>query len=166
MLLLAAEVQVGRNELESAAALVGAALREEPRHPDAAAWLAELRLRGGDPEQAASDAAAVLREHPAHPRALRVRAVALAGVGGETRDAAREAFAELVRRAPDPAIHWANFGAFEREAGRFPAAVARYREAVDRDPANLIAYEGLLESALAVGDEEQARRAREVLAAR
>ena len=107
-------------------------------------------------------------EHPAHPRALRVRAVALAGAADspEDREAAREAFAELVRRAPGPAIHWANFGAFEREAGRFPAAVARYREAVDRDPANRIAYEGLLESALAAGDREQARRAREVLAGR
>ena len=167
-LLLAAEVQVGRNESDSAAALVGAALREEPRNPDAAAWLAELRLRAGDPGQAAEDAAAVLREHPAHPRALRVRAVALAGAADspEDREAAREAFTELVRRAPGPAIHWANFGAFEREAGRFPAAVARYREAVDRDPANRIAYEGLLESALAAGDREQARRAREVLAAR
>lgn len=167
-LLLAAEIQVGRNELESAAALVGAALREEPRNPDAAAWLAELRLRAGDPAQAAEDAAAVLREHPAHPRALRARAVALAGAadGPESREAAREAFAELVRRAPDPAIHWANFGAFERESGRFAAAVAHYREAVDRDPANRIAYEGLLESALAAGDREQARRAREVLAAR
>lgn len=167
-LLLAAEIQVGRNESESAAALVGAALREEPRNPDAAAWLAELRLRAGDPARAAEDAAAVLREHPAHPRALRARAVALAGAadGPESREAAREAFAELVRRAPDPAIHWANFGAFERESGRFPAAVARYREAVDRDPANRIAYEGLLESALAAGDREQARRAREVLAAR
>ncbi len=167
-LLLAAEVQVGRNELESAAALVRAALREAPRNPDAAAWLAELRLRAGDPAQAAEDAAAVLREHPAHPRALQVRAVALAGAadGPESREAAREAFAELVRRAPDPAIHWANFGAFERESGRFAAAVAHYREAVDRDPANRIAYEGLLESALAAGDREQARRAREVLAAR
>ena len=167
-LLLAAEVQVGRNELDSAAALVGAALREEPRNPDAAAWLAELRLRAGDSAQAAEDAAAVLREHPAHPRALRARAVALAGAadGPESREAAREAFAELVRRAPDPAIHWANFGAFERESGRFAAAVAHYREAVDRDPANRIAYEGLLESALAAGDREQARRAREVLAAR
>lgn len=167
-LLLAAEVQVGRNESDSAAALVGAALREEPRNPDAAAWLAELRLRAGDPGQAAEDAGAVLREHPAHPRALRVRAVALAGAADspEDREAAREAFAELVRRAPGPAIHWANFGAFEREAGRFPAAVARYREAVDRDPANRIAYEGLLESALAAGDREQARRAREVLSAR
>ena len=167
-LLLAAEVQVGRNEPDSAAALVGAALREEPRNPDAAAWLAELRLRAGDPRQAAEDAAAVLREHPAHPRALRVRAVALAGAadGPEAREAARDAFTELVRRAPGPAIHWANFGAFERESGRFPAAVAHYREAVDRDPANRIAYEGLLESALAAGDREQARRAREVLAAR
>lgn len=167
-LLLAAEVQIGRNEPDSAAALVGAALREEPQNPDAAAWLAELRLRAGDPRQAAEDAAAVLREHPNHTRALRVRAVALAGAadGPKAREAARDAFAELVRRAPGPAIHWANFGAFEREAGRFPAAVAHYREAVDRDPANRIAYEGLLESALAAGDREQARRAREVLAAR
>lgn len=166
-LLLAAEVQVGRNEPDSAAALVGAALREEPRNPDAAAWLAELRLRAGDAGQAAEDAAAVLRDHPAHPRALRVRAVALAADSSpEAREAARDAFTELVRRAPGPAIHWANFGAFERESGRFPAAVAHYREAVDRDPANRIAYEGLLESALAAGDREQARRAREVLAAR
>ena len=170
-LLLAAEIQVGRGELESAAELVRAVLREDPRHPGAAAWLAELSLRRGDAARAAAESAAILAVHPGQERALRVRAVALAGSGD--RAAARAAFAELVRRAPRPAIHWANFAAFESESGesesgesaarRFREAVRLYREAVDRDPANRPAYEGLLRAALLAGDEESARRAREVL---
>lgn len=170
-LLLAAEIQVGRGEPESAAELVRAVLREDPRHPEAAAWLAELSLRRGDAARAAAESAAILAVHPGQERALRVRAVALAGSGD--RAPARAAFAELVRRAPGPAIHWANFAAFELESGesesgesaalRFREAVRLYREAVDRDPANRPAYEGMLRAALLAGDEESARRAREVL---
>lgn len=180
-LLLAAEIQVGRGETDSAAELVRAVLQEDPRHPEAAAWLAELSLRRGEPARAASEAAAILAAHPDRERALRVRAVALAG--GPDRRAARAAFTELVRRAPRPAIHWANFAAFELESGelesgelesaesgsgeaaaaRFREAVRLYREAVDRDPSNRPAYEGLLRAALLAGDEESARRAREVL---
>ena len=170
-LLLAAEIQVGRGEPESAAELVRAVLREDPRHTGAAAWLAELSLRRGDAARAAAESAAILAVHPGQERALRVRAVALAGSGD--RAAERAAFAELVRRAPRPAIHWANFAAFESESGesesgesaalRFREAVRLYREAVDRDPANRPAYEGLLRAALLAGDEESARRAREVL---
>ena len=178
-LLLAAEIQVGRGETDSAAELVRAVLRGDPRHPEAAAWLAELNLRRGEPARAASEAAAILAAHPDRERALRVRAVALAG--GPDRGAARAAFAELVRRAPRPALHWSNFGAFEVEsgeletgesesgeaaAGRFREAVRLYREAVDRDPASRPAYEGLLRAALLAGDEESARRAREVLGRR
>ena len=170
-LLLAAEIQVARGEPDSAADLVRAVLREAPRHPEAAAWLAELSLRRGDAARAASEAAAILSAHPDQERALRVRAVALAG--GPDREAARAAFTELVRRAPRPAIHWANFGAFELESGdlergeaaadRFREAVRLYREAVDRDPESRPAYEGLLRAALLAGDRESARRAREVL---
>ena len=170
-LLLAAEIQVARGETDSAADLVRAVLREAPRHPEAAAWLAELSLRRGDAARAASEAAALLAAHPDQERALRVRAVALAG--GPDRTAARAAFAELVRRAPRPAIHWANFGAFELESGdlepgeaaadRFREAVRLYREAVDRDPESRSAYEGLLRAAILAGDRESARRAREVL---
>ena len=160
-LLLAAEVQVARAAWDSAEALVLAALRRNPRDAEAAAWLSELSLRRGNAAAAAERAAAILAERPGTERALRVRAVALAELG-EVR-AARDAFSELVRRAPGPAIHWANFGAFELEAGRFVEAVRLYREAVDRDPANRLAYEGLLEAALGAGDREQARRAREVL---
>ncbi len=170
-LLLAAEIQVGRGEPDSAADLVRAVLREAPRHPEAAAWLAELSLRRGDAARAASEAAAILAAHPNQERALRVRAVALAG--GPDRSAARAAFTELVRRAPRPAIHWANFGAFELESGdlergeaaadRFGEAVRLYREAVDRDPESRPAYEGLLRAALLAGDRESALRAREVL---
>ena len=178
-LLLAAEIQVGRGEPDSAADLVRAVLREDPRHPEAAAWLAELSLRRGDAARAASEAAAILAAHPGQERALRVRAVALAG--GPDREAARAAFTELVRRAPRPAIHWANFATFELEtgelesgeaereetaAGRFREAVRLYRQAVDRDPANRPAYEGLLRAALLAGDRESARRAREVLGRR
>lgn len=175
-LLLAAEIQVGRGEPESAGDLVRAVLREDPRHPEAAAWLAELSLRRGGAARASAEAAAILAVHPGQERALRVRAVALAGSGDRT--AARAAFTELVRRAPGPAIHWANFAAFELEGGesesgepasgeaatvRFREAVRLYREAVDRDPSNRPAYEGLLRAALLAGDEESARRAREVL---
>lgn len=180
-LLLAAEIQVGRGETDSAADLVRAVLREDPRHPEAAAWLAELSLRRGDAARAAAEAAAILAAHPGQERALRVRAVALAG--GPDREAARAAFTELVRQAPRPAIHWANFAAFELEsgelesgesesdepgsgnaaAGRFREAVRLYRQAVDRDPASRPAYEGLLRAALLAGDRESARRAREVL---
>lgn len=178
-LLLAAAIQVGRGETDSAADLVRAVLREDPRHPEAAAWLAELSLRRGDAARAAAEAAAILAAHPGQERALRVRAVALAG--GPDREAARAAFTELVRRAPGPAIHWANFGAFELEsgelesgeaesgeaaAGRFREAVRLYRQTVDRDPASRPAYEGLLRAALLAGDRESARRAREVLGRR
>jgi len=48
-------------------------------------------------------------------------------------------------------------------AGRAPEAVRLYREAVDRDPSHLTAYRGLLEAATRAGDDEQVRRAREVL---
>lgn len=180
-LLLAAEIQVARGETDSAAELVRAVLQEDPRHTEAAAWLAELSLRRGEPARAASEAAAILAAHPDQERALRVRAVALAG--GPDGRAARAAFTELVRRAPRPAIHWANFATFELESGelesgesgsgeagsgeaasaRFREAVRLYREAVDRDPSNRPAYEGLLRAALLAGDEESARRAREVL---
>lgn len=160
-LLLAAEVQVERSDWDSAEALVLAVLEGDPRDADAAAWLAELSVRRGRAEEAAERAAAILAERPGTERALLVRAVALAELGRTA--AAREAFSELVEERPGPAFHWANFGAFEAAAGNAPEAVRLYREAVDRDPASLTAYRGLLESAVRAGDAEQARRAREVL---
>ena len=160
-LLLAAEVQVERGDLDSAEALVLAVLGADPRDAEAAAWLAELSARRGRAEEAAERAAAILAERPGTDRALLVRAVALAELGRTA--AAREAFGALVRESPGPAFHWANFAAFEAAAGRAPEAVRLYREAVDRDPRNLTAYRGLLEAAARAGDAEQVRRAREVL---
>ena len=162
-LLLAAEIQVERGAADSAEALVLAALARNPRDAEAAAWLAELSLRRGNAAEAAARAAAILTERPETARALRVRAVALAELGDG--EAARQAFAELLRRAPEPSIHWGNAGAFERAAGRYSEAVRLYREAVDRDPGNRTAYRGLLEAAEGAGDREQVRRAREVLGA-
>ncbi len=163
-LLLAAEVQVERGDRDSAEALALTVLRADPRDAEAAAWLAELSVRRGRTEEAAERAAAILAERPGTERALLVRAVALAELGRTA--AAREAFGALVRESPGPAFHWANFAAFEAAAGRAPEAVRLYREAVDRDPANLTAYRGLLEAATRAGDEEQVRRAREVLGGR
>ena len=162
-LLLAAEVQVERGDPDSAEALVLTVLQADPRDAEAAAWLAELSVRRGRAEEAAERAAAILAERPGTERALLVRAVALAELGRTA--AAREAFGALVRESPGPAFHWANFAAFEAAAGRAPEAVRLYREAVDRDPTNLTAYRGLLEAATRAGDEEQVRRAREVLGA-
>ena len=136
-------------------------LRFDPRDAEAAAWLAELSVRRGRLEEAAARSAAILAARPATERALLVRAVALAELGRT--DQAREAFADLVGKAPGPAFHWANFAAFEAAAGQFAEAVRLYREAVDRDPTNLGAYRGLLGAAVRAGDAEQARRAREVL---
>ena len=163
-LLLAAEVQVERGDLDSAEALVLAALQSDPRDSEAAAWLAELSVRRGRRAEAAERAAAILAEEPEVERALLVRAVALAELGRTAE--ARKAFADLVARAPQPAFHWANFAAFEAAAGRFPDAVRLYREAVDREPTNLTAYRGLLEAAIRAGDPEQEQRAREVLGGR
>ena len=160
-LLLAAEVQVERGDRDSAEALVLTALQSDPRDAEAAAWLAELSVRRGRAEEAAERAAAILAERPGTERALLVRAVALAELGRTA--AAREAFSDLVRESPEPAFHWANFGAFEAAAGNAPEAVRLYREAVDRDPHNLAAYRGLLEAAVRAGDAEQVRRAGEVL---
>lgn len=163
VLLLAAEIQVERSAWDSAEALALAALRQNPRDPEAAAWLAELSLRRGNPEEASRRAEAILAARPDTLRALRIRAVALAEGGNPA--AARAAFAELLRRAPGPAIHWGNAGAFELAAGRFAEALRLYREAVDRDPSNLTGYRGLLEAAARAGDREQQRRAGEVLGA-
>ena len=163
-LLLATEVQVERGDPDSAEALVLTVLQADPRDAEAAAWLAELSVRGGRAEEAAERAAAILAERPGTGRALLVRAVALAELGRTA--AAREAFGALVRENPGPAFHWANFAAFEAAAGRAPEAVRLYREAVDRDPRNLTAYRGLLEAATRAGDDEQVRRAREVLEGR
>ena len=163
-LLLAAEVQVERGDPDSAEALALAVLQVDPRDAEAAAWLAELSVRRGRAEEAADRAAAILAERPGTERALLVRAVALAELGRTA--AAREAFSDLVRERPAPAFHWANFAAFEAAAGNAPEAVRLYREAVDRDPRNLTAYRGLLEAATRAGDEEQVRRAREVLGGR
>ena len=160
-LLLAAEVQVERGDLDSAEALVLTVLRADPRDAEAAAWLAELSVRRGRAEEAAERAAAILAERPGTERALLVRAVALAELGRTA--AAREAFGALVSESSAPAFHWANFAAFEAAAGRAPEAVRLYREAVDRDPRNFTAYRGLLEAATRAGDAEQVRRAREVL---
>ncbi len=160
-LLLAAEVQVERGDPDSAEALVLAVLQADPRDAEAAAWIAELSVRRGRAEEAAERAAAILAERPGTERALLVRAVALAELGRTA--AAREAFGALVRESPGPAFHWANFAAFEAAAGRAPEAVRLYREAVDRDPSNLTTYRGLLEAATRAGDDEQVRRAREVL---
>ena len=160
-LLLAAEVQVERGDADSAEALVLEVLRFDARDAEAAAWLAELSVRRGRLEEAAARSAAILAARPATERALLVRAVALAELGRT--DQAREAFADLVGKAPGPAFHWANFAAFEAAAGQFAEAVRLYREAVDRDPTNLGAYRGLLGAAVRAGDAEQARRAREVL---
>ncbi len=160
-LLLAAEIQIGRGELDSAEALILAALAADPLDAVAAAWLAEISLRRGDPELAASRAAAILGERPDTVRALRIRAVALAEAGEVTR--ARAAFEELLERSPEPAIHWANAAAFAAAQGDSPEAVRLYREAVDRDPDNLTAYRGLEAAATRAGDREAQRRAREVL---
>ena len=134
-LLLAAEVQVERGDWDSAEALVLAVLRSDPQDAEAAAWLAELSVRRGRIEEAAERSAAILVERPETIRALRVRAVALAELGQAR--AAREAFTDLVERSPEPAFHWANFGAFELAAGRPAEALRLYREAVDRNPADL-----------------------------
>ena len=163
-LLLAAEVQVERGDWDSAEALVLAVLRADPQDAEAAAWLAELSVRRGRAEEAAERSAAILAERPETERALLVRAVALAELGRTSE--AREAFSNLVARAPGPAFHWANFGAFELASGRPAEAVQLYREAVDRDPLELTAYRGLLEAATRAGDTEQVRRAREVLGGR
>ena len=163
-LLLAAEVQVERGDRDSAEALVLAVLRSDPQDAEAAAWLAELSVRRGRAEEAAERSAAILAERPETERALLVRAVALAELGRTAE--AREAFSNLVTRAPGPAFHWANFGAFELASGRPAEAVRLYREAVDRDPLELTAYRGLLEAATRAGDAEQVRRAREVLGGR
>ena len=130
----------------------------------AAAWLAELSARRGRAEEAAERSAAILATRPETERALRVRAVALAELGRTTE--AREVFSNLVAQSPGPAFHWANFGAFELASGRPSEAVRLYREAVDRDPTDLNLYRGLLEAAARAGDEEQVRRAREVLGGR
>ena len=163
-LLLAIGIQVERGLPDSAEAFARIALRADPRDAEAAAWLAEISLRRGRFAEAAERAAAILAERPETERALRVRAVALAELGEA--EAAREAFRALVERAPEPAFHWANFAAFERAAGRFPEAVRLYREAVDRDPANLDGYRGLLEAATRAGRAEEVRRARSVLGSR
>ncbi|MDE3261121.1 MAG: tetratricopeptide repeat protein, partial [Acidobacteriota bacterium] len=163
-LLLAAEVQVERGDRDSAEALVLTALQADPRDAEAAAWLAELSVRRGRAEEAADRAAGILAERPGTERALLVRAVALAELGRTA--AAREAFQALVSESSGPAFHWANFAAFEAASGRAPEAVRLYREAVDRDPSNLTAYRGLLEAATRAGDDEQVRRAREVLGGR
>lgn len=163
-LLLAAEVQVERGDRDSAEALALAVLRSDPQDAEAAAWLAELSVRRGRLDEAAERSAAILAERPETERALRVRAVAFAELGRA--DEAREAFAELVERAPEPAFHWANFGAFELASGRPAEAVRLYREAVDRDPTDLNLYRGLLEAATRAGDDEEVRRAREVLGGR
>ncbi len=162
-LLLAAEVQVERGDGESAEALVLAVLGSDPQDAEAAAWLAELSVRRGRLDEAAERSAAILAARPETVRALRVRAVALAEL--ERTEEAREAFSELVELAPGPAFHWANFGAFELATGRPAEAVRLYREAVDRDPADLNLYRGLLEAATRAGDTEQVRRARGVLGA-
>ncbi len=163
-LLLAAEVQVERGDWDSAEALVLAVLRADPQDAEAAAWLAELSVRRGRTEEAAERSAAILAARPETERALLVRAVALAELGRTAE--AREAFSNLVARAPGPAFHWANFGAFELASGGPADAVRLYREAVDRDPLELTAYRGLLEAATRAGDAVQVRRAREVLGAR
>ena len=163
-LLLAAEVQVERGDVDSAEALALAVLGSDPRDAEAAAWLAELSVRRGRLDEAAERSAAILAERPETERALRVHAVALAELGRA--DEARTAFAELVALAPGPAFHWANFGAFELASGRPAAAVRLYREAVDRDPTDLNLYRGLLEAAARAGDGEEVRRAREVLGGR
>ena len=139
-------------------------LGSDPQDAEAAAWLAELSMRRGRAEEAAERSAAILAARPETERALRVRAVALAELGRA--EEAREAFSALVARSPGPAFHWANFGAFELASGRPAEAVRLYREAVDRDPTDLNLYRGLLEAAVRAGDEEQVRRAREVLGGR
>ena len=163
-LLLSAEVQVERGAWDSAEALVLAALGSDPQDAEAAAWLAELSVRRGRAEEAAERSAAILAERPETERALRVRAVALAELGRA--EEAREAFSALVAQAPGPAFHWANFGAFELASERPAEAVRLYREAVDRDPTDLNLYRGLLEAAVRAGDQEEVRRAREVLGGR
>ena len=121
-------------------------------------------MRRGRAEEAAERSAAILAARPETERALLVRAVALAELGRTAE--ARGAFSDLVARAPGPAFHWANFGAFELASGRPAEAVRLYREAVDRDPLELTAYRGLLEAATRAGDAEQVRRGREVLGGR
>ena len=165
-LLLSAEVQVergaGDSGLRRSAGAGGARKRPAGCGGGGLARRAEHAPRQGGGSRR------TVRRHPGGrpetERALRVRAVALAELGRA--EEAREAFSALVARSPGPAFHWANFGAFELASGRPAEAVRLYREAVDRDPTDLNLYRGLLEAAVRAGDEEQVRRAREVLGGR
>ena len=160
-LLLGAEVSSDRGHAPAMLRFAELMLARDSSDAEAAALLAEARLRAGELERASREAAAILAVHPGETRALQVHAVAHAELGN--RNLARESFEKLLEIDPDDWIQLGNLGRLELATGNSERAAAYFERAVDLNSRNLEGYRGLEESALRIEDEVRLERAKAMI---
>jgi len=152
---LAAEIQSAAGDLQAMRQLLARAFAIDRRDPKALGLAAEAELKDGRFEPAIRLANAALQAEATQTRALEVLALALAQSG--RRAEARQAFERLLSVEPDSDSVRANFGVFELESGRAPQALRLFKDAVDLNPRNRLAYQGLRETAERLGESELLR---------
>ena len=136
-------------------------LVRDPLDAEAAALLAEVRLREGDLDRAFRESASILARHPGEARALQVHAVAHAELGN--RNLARESFEKLLEIEPEDWIQLGNLGKLELAAGNSERAAELFERAVDLNSRNLEGYRGLEEAAGKIGDATRLERAQSMV---
>ena len=154
---LAAEIQSAAGDLQAMRRLLARAFAIDRGDPIALGLAAEAELKDGRFEPAIRLANAALLADPTQTRALEVLALALAQSG--RRAEARQAFERLLTVAPDGDSARANFGVFELESGHAAQALRLFKDAVDLNPWNRLAYQGLREAAGRLGESELLRLA-------
>jgi superkiller protein 3 len=140
-----------------------AAIEKDPSFPQAHTALAELHYEMGNYQEAVTEAETAIAQSSGELNAMRVLYDANRKLGNE--DAAKEAQAALAAagQATEEAKKIYNEGVGLHKAGDFPAALARFEEAVAMDPNLVAAYNALTTVTMQMEDWEKAGKYAEKL---
>lgn len=146
---LAAEIQSSGGDLQVMRQLLMRAFAVNRRDPIALGLAAEAEFKDGRFEPALRLAEGATQFDARESRGLEIRALSLAQLG--RKEDARRAFEQVIAASSDTASGRANFGVFELAEGHIEAALRLFKDAVDLDPNNRGAYQGLEETAAKLG---------------
>jgi spermidine synthase len=158
---VAAAIQGELRQAGAVDVLAGRAFHLAPNDAEAAALVASGSLLAGETEEARAAAEVALRLDPTLELALRVKALALVGLGRKAE--ARTAFDALVERQGGSWQAWVYYGAFLADTGDWTAAARAFESGADLAPDSREAFGGLLRAGQALDDRQRITRAEAAL---
>jgi len=129
-----AQLLLGANRDDEAAALIDATLAESVRDPDALQLRAMLSLRRDDPAQAVADLRSVLRDHPDRVQAHRL--LGQAHAKAEEYALAQDAFEKAIELAPTEPLAYLQLAEARVRSGDADGALSLLEELLTKVPDN------------------------------